>query len=67
MSFIQSIAAEAIRAITGILTGLLSRPDHRTVVLERRAKALQLFKELRAAGLRPRDLKAIEGTLTDED
>lgn len=66
MSFIQSIVAEVIRAAVGIVSALLSRPDRRTVVLERRAKALQLFKEVRAAGLRPRDLKAIEGALTDE-
>ena len=67
MSFIQSIVIEVIQAIAGLVTPFLNRTDRRTMVLERRAKVLQLFKELRAAGLRPRDLKAIESTLTDED
>ena len=67
MSFIQSVIIEIIQAIAGLVTAVVSRGDRRTLVLERRARALQLFKELRAAGLRPRDLKAIEGTLTDEN
>ena len=67
MSLIQSAVVEALRGAIRIFTSLMSARDRRTVVLERRAKALSLFKELAAVGLRPRDLKMIDRTLTEEE
>lgn len=67
MSFVQSAIVEVFRGAIRVLVSIVSAKDRRMVVLERRAKALRLFRELAAVGLRPRDLKAIEKSLTDEE
>lgn len=67
MPFIQSVLLEALRSAVRIVASMLSATDRRTIVLERRAKALSLFKELAAVGLRPNDLREIEQALTEDE
>lgn len=67
MSFIQSVVVEALRGAARVVVSILSAKDHRTAALERRAKALRLFKELGAVGLSPRDLKKTGRTLTEDE
>lgn len=67
MSFVQSAIVEVFRGAIRVLVSIVSAKDRRMVVLERRAKALRLFKDLAATGLRSRDIKVIEKTLTEED
>jgi hypothetical protein len=66
MSIVMTFIVEVFRAAIKLAASILTAKDRRTVVLERRAKALRLFKELAAVGLRPRDIKVIERALTDD-
>lgn len=67
MSVIVTFVVEAFRGAIQMAASILTAKDRRMVVLERRAKALRLSKELAAVGLRPRDLKAIERELTNDE
>lgn len=67
MSMVVTFVVEAFRGAIQMAASIMTTKDRRTVVLERRAKALRLFKELASVGLRPRDIKVIERALTDED
>ena len=67
MSMVVTFVVEAFRGAIRMATSIMAAKDRRTVVLERREKALRLFKELAAAGLRPRDLKVIERAMSDEE
>ena len=66
MSFVKSIAGQILGALLQLLMTIVSR-DHKTLILDRRAKVLALAKDLKAAGMSATELRKLERSLTREE
>ena len=65
MSFLQSVIGQVVGIALQFLLDCLKH-DRRADVLDRRAKVLNLVKEMRAANVTPQQLRQFERRLTDE-